>query len=182
MLKPFDGPDSARDYVVSKNLRRRNLTTGQKAMAWEKLCNLTRGGNSGVTKAVEGNGTNLSIGLKQAAEDVGIHHNTIKQARQVTQHGSPELIKAVESGRVAVSAAAKVAKDLPDHKAQAQVVEAAKDEPRKLVAIAKEHKAKPAPAAYITLTQWEVEGVECADTHESRPAKGARFAQTASLP
>lgn len=121
-FKDFDGPDSARDYVVSKNLRRRNLTTGQKAMAWEKLCNLTRGGNSGVTKEVVGNGTNLSIGLKQAAEDVGIHHNTIKQARQVTKHGSPELIKDVESGRVAVSAAAKVAKDLPDHKAQAQVV------------------------------------------------------------
>jgi hypothetical protein len=118
-FKDFDGPDSARDYVVSKNLRRRNLTTGQKAMAWEKLCNLTRGRPP---EKVEEKGTIVPLKIDEAAKSVGISRERIKEARQVTQHGSPELIKAVESGRVAVSAAAKVAKDLPDHKAQAQVV------------------------------------------------------------
>ena len=39
----FDGPDSAMDYVVSKNLKRRGLTTEQKAMAWNNLCTLARG-------------------------------------------------------------------------------------------------------------------------------------------
>ncbi|MEC8848752.1 MAG: hypothetical protein VYB93_05730 [Pseudomonadota bacterium] len=127
-FKPFDGPDSARDYVVSKNLRRRNLTTGQKAMAWEKLCNLTRGRPP---EKVVGNAEISALKQSKAAKESGISADAIQQARQVTQHGSPELIRAVESGKVAVSAAAKVAKDLPDHKAQAQMVEAAKEQPRK---------------------------------------------------
>ena len=56
-FKQFEGPDSAMDYVVSKNLRRRNLTDSQKAMVWQKLCGLQRGGNAGVTKEViQGNG------------------------------------------------------------------------------------------------------------------------------
>ncbi len=48
---------------------------------------------------------------KKAAEAVNVSDFSIKQADTVLKQGAPELVKAVESGQVAVSAAATVAKN-----------------------------------------------------------------------
>jgi len=48
-FKPFDGPDSATDYVISRNFRRRDLTEEQVSMAMGRLAKVERGGNAGVT-------------------------------------------------------------------------------------------------------------------------------------
>jgi hypothetical protein len=47
-----------------------------------------------------------TLKIDAAAEEAGIGRQTVRHARQVTQRGTPELVKAVESGRIAVSAAA----------------------------------------------------------------------------
>ena len=161
-IQEFSGSDSAVDYVVSKNLRRRNLTTGQKAMAWEKLCTLQRGSNQFKPRVIEGGKEDREISLSTqsqatAAKSAGVDPTTIKQARKVSTRGAPELAQAVEQGKVSVSAAAKVVDTLPDHDAQREVLSQAKDSPRKIVEIAKQAKEKPKPREYITLSQWQKE-------------------------
>lgn len=156
-FKPYDGPDSAMDYVISMNLKRRNLTVGQKAMTWEKLCQLNVGGNSGITAKMLESNVEISTLKKtdDAAEQAGIGRDTIYQARKVSRLGSPELIQSVESGKVAVSAAAKLIDSVSDHDKQREALEMAKDSPRKIVSYAKEVAIKPTPRQFITLTQWE---------------------------
>ena len=53
-FKPFDGPDSACDYVISKNLRRRNLNEGQRAAAMTTLARLERGNPTGANQYQSG--------------------------------------------------------------------------------------------------------------------------------
>jgi hypothetical protein len=77
--------------------------------------------------------------------NVGI--GTVKRAKTVRRHGIPELVKAVEQGRVSVAAAAKAAK-LPAEEQQSFIATSTKAVVKKST----ETKAKPkaAPAA----TSW----------------------------
>ena len=84
-----------------------------------------------------------TITTAQAAEKAGVTVATMERAMSVDRNGSPELIEAVKNGEVAVSAAAKVVKELPDHAQQAAVVKASKETPRKIVEIAKVEAQKP---------------------------------------
>jgi protein gp37 len=165
-FKPFDGPDSACDYVISKNLRRRNLNEGQRAAAMTTLARLERGGNAGVTaKVLESNvqictlnpPTPAPLTRKQAAEIAGVGEITMARAMQVDRRGAPEVVKAVSEGKVSVAAAAKMVKELPDHADQREVLEKTRENPRKVTQAVKEHKEKPKPRAYITLSQWQNE-------------------------
>ncbi len=45
----------------------------------------------------------------EAAERLNVSRSSVQRAREVLDHGSPELVSAVERGRVSVSAAADVA-------------------------------------------------------------------------
>lgn len=62
----------------------------------------------------------LSVTQSQAAELLNVGLRSVQHARAVLDHGAPELIAAVESGAVSVSAAAK-ATELPAEE-QVQVV------------------------------------------------------------
>ncbi len=84
-------------FVVSKNVRRRHLTESQRAMAAAKLADLPVGGN----QYSEG----LSIG--RAAERFDVGERSVARAKEVLRCGDPELVEAVESGRMPVSVAAK---------------------------------------------------------------------------
>jgi ParB-like chromosome segregation protein Spo0J len=87
-------------YVVSLNLRRRHLSESQRAMVAGRLATLRDGQRADL---VEG----LPIG--RASELLNVGERSVARARQVQEHGSPELIHAVEQGTVSVSAAADVA-------------------------------------------------------------------------
>ena len=50
----------------------------------------------------------------QAGKAFGVSGKLVDQARVVRQHGTPELVKAVEEGRVAVTYAAVLAHEPPD--------------------------------------------------------------------
>ena len=87
-------------YVVSLNLRRRHLNESQRAMVAAKLATLKDGQRADL---VEG----LPIG--RASEMLNVGERSVARAREVQEHGAPELIHAVEQGAVSVSAAADVA-------------------------------------------------------------------------
>src|SRR6516165_12175055 len=87
-------------YVVSLNLRRRHLDESQRAMVAAKLATLRDGQRADL---VEG----LPIG--RASEMLNVGERTVARAREVQEHGTPELVSAVERGAISVSSAADVA-------------------------------------------------------------------------
>jgi ParB-like chromosome segregation protein Spo0J len=89
-------------YVVSLNLRRRHLNESQRAMVAAKLATLKDGQRADL---VEG----LPIG--RASELLNVGERSVARAREVQEHGAPELVHAVERGKLSVSAAADIASE-----------------------------------------------------------------------
>jgi ParB-like chromosome segregation protein Spo0J len=88
-------------YVISLNLRRRHLDESQRAMVAAKLATLPRGANQ-----------HSPIGetsQARAAQLLNVGKRSVERAREVQEHGAPELVHAVEQGAVSVSAAATIA-------------------------------------------------------------------------
>jgi hypothetical protein len=109
-------------WVISRNLHRRHLTESQRASVAAKLVNAKQGDNRfTVDRSID-----PSITIDKAAEMLSVGSASVKRAMVVQQHGSPELIAAVERGEVAVSRAAVVAKSTPKEKQ----VDVARDKPK----------------------------------------------------
>lgn len=102
-------------FVVSLNLKRRHLNETQRAMVAAKLANMRQGNFS---KAA--NLPVSPVSQSHAAEMLNVSERTVRSAREVLDEGAPELVEAVQHGRVSVSAAADVA-SLPKHE-QAEIV------------------------------------------------------------
>jgi hypothetical protein len=101
-FRVFEGDDeAARQFVVSANLMRRHLDTGERAMVAGKFANMPHGTNQHTT----GGGANLPI-LK-AATLFNVSERSVKDARTVLASRDAETIAAVDSGKVSVSRAAK---------------------------------------------------------------------------
>ena len=97
--RTYEGNDPLA-FVISLNLKRRHLSESQRAMVAAKLAALRDGQRADL---VEG----LPIG--RAAELLNVSERTIARAREVQEHGAPELVQAVEQDSVSVSAAADIA-------------------------------------------------------------------------
>lgn len=102
--EPFYGTDPLA-FVVSMNLKRRHLNESQRAMIAAKIANLHQGQHD-IKPA------NLPVSQTQAAELLNVSERTVRNAKSVQEHGTKELVKAVESGEVAVSDAAAIV-DMP---------------------------------------------------------------------
>jgi N6-adenosine-specific RNA methylase IME4/ParB-like chromosome segregation protein Spo0J len=124
---PYRGDDPVA-YVVSLNLKRRHLNESQRAMVGAKLATLRDGQRADL---IEG----LPIGRASALLNVG--ERSVARAREVQEHGAPELVQAVERGAVSVSAAA----DLATLPVQEQQEIVARGE-REILAVAKAIRAK----------------------------------------
>ena len=94
-------------YVVSKNLKRRHLTTSQRAMIAEKVANMPAHRPSKITK-------NLGLTQEEAAKKFNVSDESIRQARKVRTDAIPEVADAVESGKLPVSLAATLADATPE--------------------------------------------------------------------
>jgi ParB-like chromosome segregation protein Spo0J len=94
-------------WVLSQNLHRRHLTESQRGMVAARLAKL----NIGVNQFTKEDGQICPPSIEEAAEQLRVSRSTVKNAKSVIEHGSPELIAAVERGEVAVSKAAKIAKE-----------------------------------------------------------------------
>jgi ParB-like chromosome segregation protein Spo0J len=85
-------------YVISQNLHRRHLNESQRAMVAAKLAKLPVGSNQHAS--IEAPSQEI------AAELLNVSRSAVQRAAKVRDHGTPELVAAVERGEVAVSRAA----------------------------------------------------------------------------
>lgn len=121
-------------WVISRNLHRRHLNESQRANIAAKLAKLKHG-----DVASQKHDMQICTSTKQAAEMLQVSPRSVAHAKTVLANGSQELIEAVERGEVAVSKAAKIAKETPKEK---QVEEAKKKPTKKKKQTDKDSKEK----------------------------------------
>jgi ParB-like chromosome segregation protein Spo0J len=102
-VQEYKGDDPV-GHVLSSNLHRRHLDESQRAMVGAKLTNLEVGAN----QHTKGQGTSID----GASKLLNVGRASIERARKVLA-GSPELVAAVEQGKVSVSSAAKTGEIAP---------------------------------------------------------------------
>ena len=120
-------------YVISLNLQRRHLSESQRAMVAAKIANMP-------AHRPTDNSANLQTSRAQAAEMLNVSERTVNTAKKVEASGAEELVAAVESGRVSVSAAADVS-TLPKNE-QAQIVAKGEKEILEAAKVIRAEKAK----------------------------------------
>lgn len=86
-------------FLVSLNMARRHMDESQRAMVAAKIANLEEGRPS-ETASIE------AVSQSKASELMNVSRSAVQRARKVRESAAPELVEAVESGRVSVSAAA----------------------------------------------------------------------------
>jgi ParB-like chromosome segregation protein Spo0J len=106
--------DDAAAFVVSMNLHRRHLNESQRAMVALKIASLKRGGDWRSEEAKSAN-LRLDTSRAEAAKVLNVSERSIDSAAAVAKKGVPELVQAVEQGKVRLSRATKIA-ELPPAK------------------------------------------------------------------
>jgi hypothetical protein len=97
----YDGFDAVA-FVVSLNLHRRHMSESQRGMVAAKLANMDQGERTDLEPSA-----NLQkVSQTKAAELLNVSTRTVAAAAKVKDEGTDELVQAVESGKVSVSAAA----------------------------------------------------------------------------
>jgi N6-adenosine-specific RNA methylase IME4 len=134
--RAYEGEDPV-GFVISMNLRRRHLDESQRAMVAAKLATLRRGDN----QHAEG----LPIG--RSSELLNVGERSVARAREVLDHGVPELRQAVERGTVSVSAAADVSTESAE--AQREIVAQGEKEILRAAAAIRTQKAEARRAERI---------------------------------
>jgi hypothetical protein len=103
-------------YVISKNLRRRQLNDIQRASVAGKIANLSHGGDR--SKPPIG-----GLSVEKSADVLNVAPRQVERARVVHEHGAPELREALDRGEIAVSLAEKIAR-LPQSEQPGEVARA----------------------------------------------------------
>jgi N6-adenosine-specific RNA methylase IME4 len=109
----FDGSDPLA-FVISRNVSRRHLSESQRAMVAARLANLAVGSAAKLQQPTKRDA------VRGASHSTNVSERSAWGASKVLDKGTSELVGAVESGKVAVSVAAKIA-DLPPER-QAEVL------------------------------------------------------------
>ncbi|MDD3586197.1 MAG: MT-A70 family methyltransferase [Thermoguttaceae bacterium] len=123
--------DDPLQFVVSHNLHRRHLNESQRAMAAARIANGSWGGYRGANGKIA---SCTERTQKNAADMLNVSERSVRSANKVKNNAVPEVIKAVESGKVPVSLAA----DLADAPAEKQKEVIAKDDKKAILAASKE--------------------------------------------
>jgi hypothetical protein len=115
------------DFVISANLRRRNLNESQRAMIAAKLATMVKGG--GGLQAGTNGSRDLLVSQAAAAKKLSVSVESVKRAKVVETKGAPETIAAVKAGQLTVKPAAKIAQ-APKEKQPALVKAAGEKRPK----------------------------------------------------
>ena len=99
----FDGDDPLA-FVLSLNVHRRHLSESQRGMIAARLETLKHGDNQH-----KRGDANLHVPRADAAKRLNVSSRTVASAAAVRDRATPELIKAVEQDKIAVSVAAELA-------------------------------------------------------------------------
>jgi N6-adenosine-specific RNA methylase IME4 len=117
LFKTFEGDDPL-SFVLSLNLKRRHLDDSQRAMVADNLANMVVGGK-------QANSANLQnctpVSRSEAARLLNVSERSVASAAAVRAYAEPELIRAVEQGRLPVSTGAQAARLAP--KQQLEIAE-----------------------------------------------------------
>jgi hypothetical protein len=144
-------------FILSMNLHRRHLSESQRAMVAAKLATMRQGERTDL----EPSATLPKVSQAHAAELLQISERTLRDAKKVQMEAQPEVIRAVEAGTLAVSAAAKLAEKPVD--VQRTVVKELESGAAKTVNAALKRRTAdpncqaPAPAPRLTpeMATWE---------------------------
>lgn len=115
-------------YVVSLNMHRRHLSESQRGMVAARIANMQHGGDRSkmpigklpteqpriFSEPSREAPTPPPISRTQAAEMLNTSPRTVARATEVISKGVPEVVEAVDTGRMSVSAAAEVVKLAPE--------------------------------------------------------------------
>jgi ParB-like chromosome segregation protein Spo0J len=99
----FDGDPLA--FVVSANVHRRHLDTSQRAMVAARIATMRQGERTDLEPTAH----LQNVSRAHAASLLRVSPRSVADAHRVQERGVPELVRAVEAGEMAVSAAARVA-------------------------------------------------------------------------
>ena len=91
---------AVKDAVLSRNVFRRHLKEGVRAMYGASLTNTTIGTNQHTAGA---------LSQQQVAKQLGISVDSLLRGKKVLKNGVPELVDAVAAGKINISSAAKLA-------------------------------------------------------------------------
>ena len=98
--RPYDGDDPV-GFSLSSNLHRRNMNESQRAMTAARVVSHT---NDCANLHV------IAITQEESARLMSVARRSLNHAEDVLRHGSPELIRAVDTGLMRVSSAATLAR------------------------------------------------------------------------
>jgi len=98
----YEGAD-ALQFVLSLNLHRRQLSIAQRAVIAAELSALRE--REPKLSAPGKTSHEGAMGIEQAARLLGISPRSVSSASRVVREGTPELVEAVRTGKVSVSAA-----------------------------------------------------------------------------
>lgn len=169
----------ALDFVNAENLERRHLTESQRAMLAAEVAQLRLGDNQHRAAAApigaplfEGDTEEPAAPLmsqSEAADVYSVGRRSVQRATTVKEKGAPELVDAVKTGQLAVSAAADIA-ERPTEEQRAILDALPRDERGRLTPEAKREVRK---AAKEVRAEDQVEKKKKRDEKEAR--LGARI-------
>lgn len=112
----FDGDDPLGAVLALNDRRRADLTEGQRALAAEKLATMGEGRPKTVQTCT------VSISLESAADLLKVSRRSVANARKIRNEAAPEIVAAVEHGKMSLNKAMKTipapAKPKADEQAQ----------------------------------------------------------------
>jgi ParB-like chromosome segregation protein Spo0J len=113
-LRAYEGKESdLLAFVVSKNLHRRQMNESQRAIVAGKIANMRQGERTDLSP-------NLGkVSTDNAAKLLNVSTGSVDSAKKVIAKAQPEVVKAVEQGKLAVSAAASIVEHPPEVQRQA---------------------------------------------------------------
>ena len=110
---PVPTQDQLLDYVVSRNLHRRQMNDDQRRMVAARMVNL-RAGRPAEDKSPQF----AAISREQAAKLLTTDEPGVERARSVLAHAVSEVVEMVDAGRVTVAAAAEIAQQPVERQAE----------------------------------------------------------------
>jgi ParB-like chromosome segregation protein Spo0J len=106
-------------YVISHNLHRRHLTTGQRSDVAAKVATMRHGGDR---KSEETKGSKDTL-ISEAASQMKVSPASVKRAKKVHAKGSDAVKQAMSDGTLPVTTAAALVDLVPDKEQQTKLME-----------------------------------------------------------
>lgn len=159
----------ALNLVIANNVRRRNMSKQGLAVVAAKLSILSE-------ERPELFAQNRAISLEESGELLGVSETYVKQANKVCTKAIPKVVALVESGRLPLSKAAKLADATPEQ--QREAVEAVKSG-KKCPTFKPEEKEK-SPSLKIQLVVWLKSALEMPLDSQERVEELAKLFKTIS--